>query len=152
MKTWELIRDFDIKDFKYEKSDDKILIYPGEKYIELINKFNNEENLNISIDFFTIFVKDNILCDFEKGIHFILKRFLTYKLYKLVIENEKYLIINQNIFSYPTMRELHSHYECSESEDIKSIYTQNFVLYYIDLGDNQIEILKNQLNLLEINI
>jgi hypothetical protein len=50
------------------------------------------------------------------------------------------------------MRELHYHYEYSENENIKNIYTKTFILYYIDLGDNQIEILKNQLNLLEINI
>jgi hypothetical protein len=46
-----LIKDFDIKDFKYEKFDDKILIYPDEKYIELINKFNNEENFRYLLIF-----------------------------------------------------------------------------------------------------
>ena len=98
----------------------------------------------IIVDFFVINVNvANILTDYETGIY----HFLTNKLYRLFLENEKCLIIKCDDFRYPTFRVIGGKF--FEDNGIKEYKTNNYVLFYANLEEDKLKELKNKIDLLK---
>ena len=88
------IRKYDVKKFKYVFSW-CIIITPDDGFISLIKELNKhiEKEIDINIIFYITIDKNNLnFIDFKDGIPIGLRNLsLGYKLYKLVIENEKFI-------------------------------------------------------------
>jgi hypothetical protein len=134
------LKNYDISKFKYDQKSYGIFIYPDEGYINLYRKllkFTDEvEDTNLHF-YITVLNTNNNQIDFDNGIPSILMgTSLAYKLYKLVITNNKF--ISSNIFS--TKEDYNLWYNLLQDEDLYGIRS-NTISVLIDkkCSDNELK-------------
>ena len=137
------LKNYDLDKFRYEKFEDCVIFTPTNEFklkFDLIKNIIHNSELNI----IKIFIKNNIIYKKDEGTRFLSRSVLliTMKLYRRVIIDNKYIILNYNDenIRYPTMRYLGNNYLSEFSiKNIKEIKYKNFIIYYDNLSESELE-------------